>query len=267
MNKTVGFIGCGNMGSAMMEGMIASQVISSDQLWVSNPHESKFERIKHLNAHTTTDNKEVAKNADFLVLSVKPYMYEKVIAEVKECLKKDVVIVAIAAGKTIAQIKEMVGSDTKVVRLMPNTPAMVQEGMTSVSPDELMTKEDLDAVLELCESFGKAEVVSEKLIDAVIAVSGSSPAYIYMLIEAMADAAVKEGMFRPQAYKFAAQAVLGSAKMVLETGIHPGQLKDNVCSPGGTTIEAVIKLEEAGFRSSVMEAMAVCAQKSKDMSK
>lgn len=148
---------------------------------------------------------------------------------------------------------------------MPNTPAMVGAGMTAACANALVTKEELEKVLTILRSFGEVEVVSEHLIDAVVSASGSSPAYVFMMIEAMADAAVADGMPRPQAYKFAAQAVMGSAKMVLETGKHPGELKDMVCSPAGTTIEAVQVLEERGFRSAIIEAMRVCAEKSRNM--
>ena len=148
---------------------------------------------------------------------------------------------------------------------MPNTPAMVGEGMTGVTPNKNITKEELDYVCHILQGFGKTEVITENLMDVVVSVSGSSPAYIFMFIEAMADAAVKEGMPRVQAYKFAGQAVLGSAKMLLETGEHPGVLKDMVCSPGGTTIEAVRVLEERGLRSAVFEAMEACAEVAKNM--
>lgn len=148
---------------------------------------------------------------------------------------------------------------------MPNTPAMVGEGMTAATPNEHVTKEELDYACKILSAFGKVEVVAEHMMDAVVAVSGSSPAYVFMFIEAMADAAVAEGMPRAQAYKFAAQAVLGSAKMVLETGKHPGELKDMVCSPAGTTIEAVGVLEEHGFRSAVIDAMKACVDVAKEM--
>ena len=148
---------------------------------------------------------------------------------------------------------------------MPNTPAMVGEGMTAACASESVTSEELDHVKEILSAFGKVEVVTENLMDVVVSVSGSSPAYVFMLIEAMADAAVADGMPRAQAYQFAAQAVYGSAKMVLETGKHPGELKDMVCSPGGTTIEAVRVLEKEGLRSAVIEAMKACTEKSRNM--
>ena len=148
---------------------------------------------------------------------------------------------------------------------MPNTPAMVGEGMTAVCHNPFVTPEELEYVCSLLRSFGKCTIIPERLMDAVVSVSGSSPAYVYIFIEALADGAVRDGMPRDMAYEFAAQAVLGSAKMVLETGLHPGALKDMVCSPGGTTIEAVRALEARGFRSAVLEAMEACSNKAKGM--
>ena len=165
------------------------------------------------------------------------------------------------------QLQELFGKPVKIVRTMPNTPALVGEGITGVCKNELVTEEELSYICKIFSGFGKAEVLSEKLMDVVVSVSGSSPAYVFLFIEAMADAAVADGMPRAQAYKFAAQAVYGSAKMVLETGKHPGELKDMVCSPGGTTIEAVRVLEEKGFRSSVIEAMKACVKVAKELGK
>ena len=167
----------------------------------------------------------------------------------------------------ISHIEAMFDSRLKLVRAMPNTPALVGEAMSALCCNELVTEEELAEAVSIFNSFGKCEVIKEALMDAVIGVSGSSPAYVYLFIEAMADAAVADGMPRAQAYKFAAQSVLGSAKMVLETGTHPGALKDAVCSPGGTTIEAVAVLEEEGLRNAVIKAQRACVQKSRDMGK
>ncbi|MDZ5610579.1 pyrroline-5-carboxylate reductase, partial [Bacillus pseudomycoides] len=215
---------------------------------------------------TTTDNNEVAKNADILILSIKPDLYSSVINQIKEQIKNDVIVVTIAAGKSIKSTENAFGKKLKVVRVMPNTPALVGEGMSALCPNEMVTEKDLEEILNIFNSFGQTEIVDEKLMDVVTSVSGSSPAYVYMFIEAMADAAVLDGMPRIQAYKFAAQAVLGSAKMVLETGIHPGTLKDMVCSPGGTTIEAIAILEEKGLRTAIISAMKRCTQKSVELS-
>lgn len=268
MNKTIGFIGCGNMGKAMMGGIVKANIVSPESIIVGDLNEKNLsEASKNYGIKITTDNNEVAKNSDILVLSVKPNLYPIVIKGIKDQVKDDVIIVTIAAGKSIESTEEAFGKKLKVVRVMPNTPALVGEGMAALCPNEVITNEEIEFIANIFNSFGKSEIVSEKLMDVVTSVSGSSPAYVYMFIEAMADAAVLDGMPRDQAYKFAAQAVLGSAKMVLETGMHPGALKDMVCSPGGTTIEAVATLEEKGFRNSVISAMRICTKKSIEMSK
>lgn len=176
-------------------------------------------------------------------------------------------MVSIAAGVTLDSLSSVLGYDRKIVRAMPNTPSLVSEGMTSVTPNVLVEQAEIDEVVAIFESFGKAAVVDEYLIHSVVGVSGSAPAYVFMFIEAMADAAVLGGMPRAQAYQFAAQAVKGAAQMVLTTGKHPAELKDMVCSPGGTTIEAVKVLEEKGMRSAVMEAMLQCMAKSEKLSR
>ena len=207
----------------------------------------------------------MVKNARIVILAVKPQFYEEVIREVKAFLTPEHIVIGLAPGKTLGWLEEKCEQPLKVVRLMPNTPAQVGEGMTGVCINERVTEEDLQEVLTITNSFGRTEVVPERLMDAVGAVSGCSPAYVFMFIEAMADAAVAQGMPRKQAYQFAAQAVLGSAKMVLETGMHPGELKDMVCSPAGTTIEGVRTLEKQGFRSAVFEALQACSDKGKRM--
>ena len=262
----LGFIGCGNMASAIMSGIISNGLIQADEIIGADVFAPSREKAKeNLGIQIAETNIKVVEKAEAFVLSVKPQYYEEVIAEIKDFVREDQLIITLAPGKTLAWLEEKFGKSVKLVRTMPNTPAMVQEGMTAACPNDKVTAEELEYVLQILRAFGDAEVVAEKLIDAVVAVSGSSPAYVYMLIEAMADAAVAEGMPRAQAYKFAAKAVQGSAKMVLETGKHPGELKDMVCSPGGTTIEAVKVLEETGFRGSVMQAMEVCAEKSRSL--
>ena len=262
----LGFIGTGNMAGAIMGGIIRQGIISPEEIIGSNIGETGRERVKkEYGIHVTADNKEVAQNAEFLILSVKPQFYAQVIEEIKDTVREDQLIITIAPGKTLAWLEEQFGKKVKIVRTMPNTPALVGEGMTAACPNDAVTEEEKNYALELLGAFGKVEVVPEHVIDAVVAVSGSSPAYVFMLIEAMADGAVAEGMPRAQAYKFAAQAVYGSAKMVLETGKHPGELKDMVCSPAGTTIEAVSVLEKAGFRSAVVEAEKVCAEVSRSL--
>ncbi len=268
LEKNIGFIGCGNMGSAMIGGIVGSGLVPADAVIASAHTSATLEKIKNqYSIRTTLDNKEVAGTADILFLAVKPYLYAEVITEIKDVVSKDAVIVAIAAGQSIEKMESCFGRPVKLVRSMPNTPAMVLEAMSALTPNANVTADELDTVISIFNSFGKCEVVPEKLMDAVTGVSGSSPAYVYMFIEAMADAAVWDGMPRAQAYKFAAQSVLGAAKMVLETGKHPGELKDAVCSPGGTTIAAVAALEADNLRGTVMSAQHACTEKSKEMSK
>lgn len=262
----LGFIGCGNMATAIMNGIVKNGVATAGDIIGSDLSKEGREKINaSLGVEVTSDNKEVAQQADVLFLSVKPQFYEAVIAEIKNVVKDNQLIITIAPGKTLSWLSETFGKTLKIIRCMPNTPALVGEGITAACPNEQVTESDLDLAMKILTSFGKCEIVSENLMDVVTSVSGSSPAYVFMFIEAMADAAVADGMPRMQAYEFAAQAVLGSAKMVLETGKHPGELKDMVCSPGGTTIEAVRVLEEKGLRSAVFEAMKACTRKSRGM--
>ena len=262
----LGFIGPGNMASAIMGGSIKKAIIPAEEIIGADLFAPGRERVqKQFGIHVTDSNKEVVEKAEVIILSVKPQFYESVINEIKDDIKKDQIVITIAPGKTLAWLSEKFGKDVKLVRTMPNTPAMVGEGMTAACPNEHMTEEEIAYVRTLLESFSRVEIVPERLMDVVVSVSGSSPAYVFVMIEAMADAAVSGGMPRAQAYQFAAQAVLGSAKMVLDTGKHPGELKDMVCSPAGTTIEAVRTLEERGFRSAIIEAMKVCEEISKSL--
>ena len=261
----LGFIGSGNMGKAIIGGVVKSGLYAAEDIIVSELSETAREAVaKSLGVNTTYNNKSAAQ-ADILFLCVKPNVIYSVIDEIKGAVEKETVVVSIAAGQSIEKIETAFGKTIKLVRVMPNTPALVGEGMAALSPNANVEKNELDRVAAVFNAIGKAEVVPEKLMDAVTAVSGSSPAYVFMFIEAMADAAVQGGMPRAQAYTFAAQAVLGSAKMVLETGLHPGVLKDQVCSPAGTTIDAVAVLEEKGMRSAVIEAMKACIEKSKSL--
>jgi len=261
----VGFIGLGNMATAMIGGMLKQGLVQAGDVIGADKATTASDKIKtELNITIGIDNVDVAKKADVLFLAVKPIYMEEVIAEIRHVVSENTLIVSIAAGKTLTFLKEKFGRKAlKIVRCMPNTPALVLEGCTGVSASENVTDEELDTVLKLLRSFGRANVVPEYMMDAVVGVSGSAPAYVFLFIEAMADAAVAGGMPRAMAYEFAAQAVLGSAKMVLETGKHPAELKDMVCSPGGTTIDAVKVLEEKGFRAAVMDAMEACMEKSK----
>ncbi len=262
----IGFIGAGNMATAMILGILASKKSDANDIYVSDYSNSPLEVLKErYNVNTFLDNTNVAKNADIIFVAVKPHLYKGVLNEISPFLAKEKIIISITPGKTLKELESWIFPNAKIIRTMPNTPAMVLEGMTAVCKNEFVSDEEFKTVINILNGFGKTQTITENLFDTVAAVSGSSPAYVYMFIEAMADGAVLHGMDRASSYKFAAQAVLGAAKMVLETGEHPGKLKDNVCSPGGTTIEAVKVLEDTKMRSSVINAMKACHDKSKIM--
>ncbi|NFR86148.1 MULTISPECIES: pyrroline-5-carboxylate reductase [unclassified Clostridium] len=266
MDKKIGFIGCGNMGSSMVGGLINSRSFEPKNIFVSTKTENSASNMKDkFNINASINNKDVVKNSNIIILSVKPYMFKDVINEIKDYLTEDKLIISVAAGITIENLEDLISKKHKIIRSMPNTPALVGEAMSAICPNANVSKEDIEVCKKVFESFGECVEISEKDFHAFIALCGSSPAYIFMFIEAMADGAVKLGIPRNKAYKMAAQSILGSAKMVLDTRKHPGELKDAVCSPGGTTIDAVVELEKLGFRSSVIQAMDKCAEKSKNM--
>lgn len=267
MNKTIGFIGGGNMAGAIIGGILRSGIAAKEQITATAKTEKTLVSLRErFGISAIADNRKAAGKSDILFLAVKPYLFEEIISEIKDCVRPGALIISIAAGQTIEKITSAFGREIKLVRAMPNTPALVGEAMSALCANQNVTEDELADVTEVFNSFGKCESIPESMMDAVIGVSGSSPAYVYMFIEAMADAAVADGMPRTQAYKFAAQSVLGAAKMILESELHPGVLKDSVCSPGGTTIEAVAVLEQQGLRSAVISAQRACVQKSRDMS-
>lgn len=260
----IGFIGLGNMAKAMIGGMLQEGIVEREDVVGSARTEETLERIEEeFHIATFKDNRQVAEEADVIVLAVKPLFLHEVIGEIRNAVTKDKLIISIAAGKNMEWLEGVFGKKIRLIRCMPNTPALVGAGCTAVCCNDLAGSEDERLCLDLMESFGKAIVIPERLMDAAGAVGGSSPAFAFLFIEAMADGAVKAGMPRKQAYEFAASAMMGSAKMVLEAGMHPGELKDMVCSPGGTTIEGVAVLEEKGMRAAVIEAISACVEKSK----
>ncbi|WP_455675375.1 pyrroline-5-carboxylate reductase [Pradoshia sp.] len=266
MDKKIGFIGCGNMGRAMLGALMKSGQIDPQSITASVQSESSLRELRETwPIRTTLDNSEVAKQSDIIILAVNPALYESIIKEISEIITFDHILVSIAAGIDLRQMEDWLGKPAKFIKTMPNTPVLVQEGMTAVCANEHVLESELEMMSRYFRLFGEVEVMEEKQFDAFIALCGSSPAYIFMMIEAMADGAVKLGIPRKQAIKMAEQTILGSAKLALETGMHPAELKDMVCSPGGATIAAVSELEERGFRSAVIHAMEVCAGQSKKM--
>ncbi len=262
----IGFIGLGNMAKAMIGGMLAKEIATKEDIIGSDKIQAAMDAAKETyGIAIASDNSEVAKQADVLILAVKPQFLAQAVSEMKEAVKEDTLIISIAAGKTISQIETLFGKELKLVRVMPNTPALVGEGCSGVCRNGRVSDEEMATCMQLIGSFGIASEVTESLMDAVTGVSGSAPAFVFMFIEALADGAVAAGMPRSQAYTFAAQTVMGSAKLVLETGKHPGELKDMVCSPAGTTIEGVRLLEEKGLRGAVMDAVIAAAEKARNM--
>lgn len=268
MGINLGFIGAGNMGTAMVKSIASSGIVKAENIYIYDVDTEKVGLLKkETGISVLGSSMEVFQKSDVIILAVKPNMVKLVLEACKGSFAQDKILVSIAVGLPISLYKGIVGSDKKVIRTMPNTPALVGEGMTLVSFDNNITEDDLKLVLPLFETMGKVEVLDEKLMSEVTALTGSSPAYVFMFIEAMADAAVLSGIPRNLAYKLASQAVLGSAKMVLETGKHPGELKDQVCSPAGTTIEAVSALEKNGFRYAVIDAMNECTKRAREIGK
>ena len=261
MNKIFGFIGMGNMGSAMLKG--ASNVFSKEDIVFSEANKEKMHSFsKEIGVECVESNTQCVEASKYVILAVKPQYMQEVLDEIKDRITSEQVVISIAAGKTLAYFAENLPDYVRVIRAMPNTPALVNEGMTGICYDhDKFSDEEIATVNKFFNSFGKVVTVDENMMDAVVCASGSSPAYVYMFIEALADSVVKYGIRRDMAYELVAQTVLGSAKMVLETKEHPGLLKDKVCSPGGTTIAGVAALEECGFRNAVIKATDKCYEK------
>jgi len=277
MSYKVGFIGAGNMGGALIKSIVRynREVLKNnpdgEELFSVSAFDINSELLRKL-ANETGIKEEacaesLAKNCDIIVLAVKPQYCENVLKEIKPTITDKKIIVSIIAGLSAQYFKSVLGSHVRVVRTMPNTPALVGEGMTLISWDGSINDEERKAIIKLFSCSGRVEELEESLMNEVTALTGSSPAYVFIFIEAMADAAVKSGIQRKLAYRLAAQAVLGSAKMVLETGKHPAELKDMVCSPAGTTIEAVAVLEQEGFRNAIIKAMDQCTKKAREIGK
>lgn len=258
----IGIIGLGNMADAVIGGMLRQDIVKQEELMGSAATDRTVTRMaEKYGILTTRDNRAVAEWADILLFAVKPQFLETVIAEIKTVVRKETLLVTIAAGKSIRWYEEAFERPVRLIRCMPNTPALVGEGCTAVCPGGTVTEEETAYVLRLMGSFGRTCVIPESRMDAFSAVAGSSPAFVFMFLEALADGGVAAGMTRTEATEAAAQAVLGSARLLLETGRHPGELKDMVCSPGGTTIQGVKALEQGGMRGAVMDAVAACVER------
>lgn len=254
MRHLVGFIGVGNMGGALA---VAAGKTTND-IAVADKDEKKSAEFAAEYGFEATDNKSIAENCKYIFFGVKPQFLDEMIDGIKDTLKarKDrFIIVTMAAGVRIKAIKDKLDFDCPVIRIMPNTPVFVSSGMILVSTDESVTKDETDEFFSFMSQSGQFDVIPENLIDAGSAISGCGPAFVYMFMQALADGAVECGLPRDKAIRYAAETVIGSAKMALESGKHPEKLKDEVCSPGGTTIAGVHALESRGFRAACMEAV------------
>ena len=262
-NTNLGIIGVGNMGGAILRGALAGGV-SPSKIFIYDASADQLNKLSATSAAQPARNlADIANTCETVIIAVKPDKVLKTLREIQSFkLNRNTLFVSVAAGVTIAGMEEALGGSARVIRTMPNTPAMVGEGMTVICPGTNVVQPDVDFVRELFGLFGKTEIITEDLIDASTGINGCAPAYVYMFIEAMADAGVMHGLSRSAAYAMASQAVLGASKMVLETQRHPGELKDAVCSPKGVTIEAVAALERGGFRGCVINAVDAAVQKS-----
>jgi pyrroline-5-carboxylate reductase len=262
----IGFVGAGNMAEAMMKGIISSGVARAEDVIASDMMPERRDYIAKTNGvQVTGDNIEVVRSSDVIILAVKPHHVGPVLDEMKPYLSADHLVISIAAGVKISFMEQHLNWGVRVVRVMPNQPCMVGASASAFALGKSARKEDKDTVQKIFESVGVAFCLDEKLLDAVTGLSGSGPAYCYMMIEAMADGGVLVGLPRDVAIALAAQTLLGSAKSVLETRKHPGELKDMVTSPNGTTIQGIKALEDAGFRGAVIKAIEAGAKRSTEL--
>jgi pyrroline-5-carboxylate reductase len=268
MNK-IGFIGAGNMAEALINGLISSKLFKSDQIFITDIAKKRVNHIKSTyKVNIACDNKELSKESNIIVLSVKPNHIAKVVSEIKTSVTSKKIIISIAAGIQTTQISKLLKKKSKIVRVMPNTPALVLAGASVLYCNENVTEKEKDSVKEIFESVGIAHIIEDEgLLNPVTGLSGSGPAYVSIFIEALSDGGVKMGLPRDLAHRLAAQTVYGTAKMIIEGDAHPAQFKDKVSSPGGTTIEGIHHLEKGGFRSSTISAVEAATRRSKELSK
>ena len=269
-NKKIGFIGGGNMAEAMIKGLLSASFIEAKNVFVSEPSEAKRDTLHaEYKIKVSADNRELVKKCDIIILAVKPQIVQKVLRDIASLVGRDKLVISIAAGVPIAIMDDVLrgGKNKKfsIVRTMPNTPALVQEGVTAIASGEHVRKIDVKIAHRIFEAVGRTVDVEEDQLDAVTGLSGSGPAYIFMLIEALSDAGVKMGLSREVANTLTIQTVLGSAKLARESGKHPGELKDMVTSPAGTTISGLHALEEGSFHTTLMNAVEDATLRSREV--
>ncbi len=264
----LGLIGGGQMAQALITGILSKSLLDPDQIFVSDISEERLSFLKEtFQVNTTQNNLDVAKKCNVLILAVKPQVIEQVLSELSKKVGSKHLVISIAAGITIERLEAGLKSGCRVIRVMPNTPALIQEAASALCKGKNATDEDLEFALLIFSNIGKAVVVPESMMDAVTGLSGSGPAYCFLFIEALIDAGVKEGLPRQVAQALAVQTVIGAAKLIENTSKPPCILKEMVTSPGGTTIAGLYKLERAGFRGIVMEAVEAATMRSKELGK
>jgi pyrroline-5-carboxylate reductase len=264
--RKVGFVGSGNMGEALIRGLVVANVVAADAVWASDV---RPERLKELDRkygiQLASDNGELVRQVDVVILAVKPQIMAAVLREIAPALTRKKLVISLAAGVSTARIRAALGREVRLIRVMPNTPALVLEGATAIAKADGLEPGDLDTASEIFSAVGRAVVLEEELMDAVTGLSGSGPAYVALVIESLADGGVKMGLDRITAMTLATQTVLGAAKLLLETGMHPGALKDMVSSPGGTSIAGIAALEEGGIRTTFIKAVERATLRSREL--
>lgn len=265
LGKKLGFIGAGNMAEAMMRGLLRSGLVTPSDLWASDVNTERLAQLRETHGLHTGTNLEVARAADVVVLAVKPQIMDRVLREIAPEIGRERVVISIAAGVPVEAIERRLHPPTRIIRSMPNTPALVSQGATALAPGPHATEEDLELAVRIFRSVGQTVVVDESQLDAVTGLSGSGPAYVFLVIEALADAGVKVGLSRKDAMTLATQTVLGSAHLLKETGLHPGVLKDQVTSPGGTTIAGLHTLEAGGLRTTLIDAVEAATRRAQEL--
>ncbi|MBP5185394.1 MAG: pyrroline-5-carboxylate reductase [Lachnospiraceae bacterium] len=265
-SKIVGIIGGGNMGGGIAKGIAGANLVSPKNIIVADINaKRRAELEEELGIRCVAGNVELCSEADIIFLAVKPFLLADVIEEIRDYVNEDALVISVVAGQKLEKVEGLFKRNLHLIRIMPNLGAVVGESMTGYTPNDRVTEEELSDAVELFESFGKCERIGENLMDVITAVSGSAPAYVCTFIDAMADAAVLNGMPRAKAYTICEQAVLGTAKYMLETGVSPSELKDMVCTPGGTSIVAVTVMEKEGLRGAVHAGVTACAEKSRNL--
>jgi pyrroline-5-carboxylate reductase len=265
-DRTIGFIGAGNMAEALIAGLLHANRLAPGRLLASDIDESRLTRLQHTyKIRTAPSNAAAAREADILVLAVEPQILDEVLAEMAGSVRADTLVVSVAAGYPISRIARRLSAVRGIVRSMPNTPSLVREGVSAVAYEDRLSALDADAARTLFESIGQVIRVEERWLDAVTGLSGSGPAYVYVMIEALADGGVKMGLPRETAQLLAAQTVSGAARLVLESHQHPGVLKDRVASPGGTSMAGLHELERGGLRAALISAVEAAAQRSQEL--